>query len=81
MTDDITIFYNLEDEKIYVRVPRPGMTHFQLQNLPGKILQEDTHENNLQDFDLSGLDDGIYFVIVSQENFIKSKKVIKGYHP
>jgi Secretion system C-terminal sorting domain len=81
MKEDITIFYNLEDEKIYVRVPIAKETHYQLQNLPGKVLQEATHDKNLHDFDLSGLKDGIYFIIIEQEGLIKSKKIVKGYHP
>jgi fructose 1,6-bisphosphatase len=56
-------------------------THYQLQNLSGKILQEAVHDKNLHDFDLTGLKDGIYFVMVSQNGVIKSKKIIKGYHP
>jgi hypothetical protein len=81
MKDEINIFYNWEDEKIYVKIPEPKPTHYQLQNLPGKILQEDTHDRGLHDFDLSGLKDGIYFVLVSQDNIIRSKKIVKGYHP
>lgn len=79
--DDFVIYLNEEDEKVYVKVPAGPETHFQLQNLPGKILQEDFHSKGLHDFDLAGLEDGNYFVIVNQEEFIRSKKITIGYHP
>jgi hypothetical protein len=81
MKDEITIFLNEQDDKVYVRVPDNRETHYELQNLSGRILQEATHHKNLHDFDLTGLDDGIYFVIVNQGDLIRSKKIVKGYHP
>jgi hypothetical protein len=81
MKEDVTIFHNLEDDKIYVRVPLAKETHYQLQNLAGRVLQEAFHSKNLHDFDLTGLKDGIYFVIIEQDGLIKSKKVVLGYHP
>lgn len=81
MKDDITIFLNEPDDKVYVRVPDDIETHYELQNLSGKILQEATHDKKLHDFDLTGLPEGIYFVLVNQGNLIRSKKIIKGYHP
>lgn len=74
MKDDITIFLNEPDDKVYVRVPDDIETHYELQNLSGKILQEATHDKNLHDFDLTGLPEGIYFVLVNQGNLIRSKK-------
>lgn len=81
MKDEITIFLNEQDDKVYVRVPDEMETHYELQNLAGKILQEATHDKSLHDFDLTGLDDGIYFVLVNQGSLIRSKKIVKGYHP
>ncbi len=76
--DEFVIYYNIPDEKVYVKV-NPGMeTHFQLSNLAGKILEESIHEKSLHDFDLSTYPDGIYFVLVTQDDMIRSKKVIKG---
>ena len=79
--DDFVIYLNEEDDKVYVKVPTGKATLFQLQNLAGRILQEAVHEKGLHDFDLSGLPDGNYFVIVNQEDFIRSKKIIIGYQP
>jgi Secretion system C-terminal sorting domain len=73
--DEIVIFHNPEDEKIYVKVPKGIETHFQLQNLAGKILQEDTHANELHDFDLTGLPEGNYFVMINRNDVIRSKKI------
>jgi hypothetical protein len=81
MKDNITIFLNEPDDKVYVRVPDDKETHFELQNLSGRILQEARHNKNLHDFDLTGLPDGIYFVLVNQGDLIRSKKIVKGYHP
>lgn len=81
MTNIVTIYLNEADDKVYVKVPGGIKTHFSLQNLAGKILQEETHEKELHDFDLTGLSEGIYFVIVNQNDVIKSKKIVKGYHP
>lgn len=78
MKDQLVIYYNEPDEKVYVKVPAGVETHFQLSNLSGKILHEDTHFNALHDFDLSDLPEGIYFVIVNQDDVIRSKKIIKG---
>ena len=79
--DDVVIYLNEPDEKVYVKVP-PGMeTLFQLQNLSGKIIEEAIHYKELHDFELSGLPDGNYFVIVKQGDSIRSKKIVKGYHP
>ncbi len=78
---DIVIFLNEPDEKVYVKVPAGFETHFQLQNLAGKILQEAIHDKPLQDFELNNLPDGNYFVIVNQNDVIRSKKIVKGYHP
>jgi hypothetical protein len=75
--DAIVIYPNAEDEKVYVKVP-PGIeTIFQLSNLAGKILQEETHTRALHDFDLAGLPEGIYFVLVNQNEVIRSKKIVK----
>ncbi|NBA88562.1 T9SS type A sorting domain-containing protein [Emticicia sp. CRIBPO] len=79
--EDVIIYLNEEDEKIYVKVPKGIETHFQLQNLAGKIIQEAIHFDALHDFDLSGLPEGNYFVIVNQDERISTKKIIKGYHP
>ncbi|KPM46964.1 sugar isomerase [Jiulongibacter sediminis] len=79
--DDIVIYLNEEDAKVYVKVPKGPETHFQLQNLPGKILQEAVHDKGLHDFDLAGLPDGNYFVIVNQDDYIRSKKIVLGYQP
>jgi hypothetical protein len=71
--DELVIYYNEPDEKVYVKVP-PGLeTHYQLSNLSGKILQEAVHEKALHDFDLAGLPE----VIVNQDDVIRSKKIIK----
>jgi hypothetical protein len=79
--NEFVIYLNEEDAKVYVKVP-PGIeTSYQLQNLPGKILQEAVHDKGIHDFDLEGLPDGNYFVIVNQDEFIRSKKIILGYHP
>ncbi len=75
--ENVVIYQNLEDEKVYVKVP-PGVdTLFQLSNLAGKILQEEIHQKQLHDFDLAGLPEGVYFVIVNQDEVIRSKKIIK----
>lgn len=76
--DDLVIFYNEPDEKVYVKVPHGYETHYQLSNLAGKILQEEVHTKALHDFDLAGLPEGIYFVIVNQDDVIRSKKIIKN---
>ncbi len=76
--DEFVIYYNIPDEKVYVKVTPGSETHFQLSNLSGKILEESTHDKSLHDFDLSGYQDGIYFVLVTQDDMIRSKKVIKG---
>ena len=75
--ENVVIYQNLEDERVYVKVP-PGVdTLFQLSNLAGKILQEEIHQKQLHDFDLAGLPEGVYFVIVNQDEVIRSKKIIK----
>ncbi len=79
--DDIVIYMNAEDAKVYVKVPAGIETHFQLQNLPGKVLQEAVHDKGLHDFDLAGLKEGNYFVLVNQDDVIRSKKIIIGYEP
>lgn len=76
--DDLVIYYNEPDEKVYVKVPPGYETQYQLSNLSGKILQEAVHEKALHDFDLSGLPEGIYFVIVNQDDVIRSKKIIRN---
>lgn len=79
--NEVVIYLNEEDAKVYVKVP-PGIeTHFQLQDLPGKVLQEAVHEKGIHDFDLDGLEDGNYFVIVNQDEYIRSKKIVLGYQP
>jgi hypothetical protein len=40
-------------------------------------LQEETHTRALHDFDLAGLPEGIYFVLVNQNEVIRSKKIVK----
>ena len=77
--DELVIYYNEPDEKVYVKVPAGMETHYQLSNLSGKILQEDTHEKALHDFDLAELPEGVYFVIVNQDDVIRSKKIVKEY--
>jgi hypothetical protein len=79
--DDVVIYLNEEDAKVYVKVPVGKETLFQLQDLPGKILQEAIHSKGLHDFDLTGLKDGNYFVIVNQNEGIRSKKIVIGYQP
>lgn len=81
MKDQVIIFLNEEDDKIYVKVPEGHQTRFELQNLAGKLISEAVHHKGLHDFDLTGLPDGIYFVIVNQNDRIRSKKIVKGYHP
>lgn len=77
--DEVVIYHNKEDEKIYVKVPEGIATHYQLQNLAGKIISEATHDKALQDFDLTGLPEGNYFIIVSQDDVIRSKKIQIGF--
>lgn len=77
--DQVVIYHNKEDEKIYVKVPEGIATHFQLQNLAGKVIAEDEHDKSLQDFDLTGLPEGNYFIIVNQDDVIRSKKVQIGF--
>jgi hypothetical protein len=79
--EQVIIFLNPEDEKVYVKVPAGIPTRFEFQNLAGKLISETVHDKGLHDFDISGLPDGIYFVIVNQNDKISSKKIIKGYHP
>lgn len=79
--NQVVIYMNEEDEKVYVKVPPGFETRFELQNLAGKLISEDVHSKTLHDFDLAGLPDGIYFVIVNQDEVIRSKKIVKGYHP
>jgi hypothetical protein len=76
--DDLVIFYNEADEKVYIKVSAGVETQFQLQNLAGKVLQEDIHKKSLHDFDLSGLPEGNYFIIVNQDDVIRSKKITKS---
>ncbi len=76
--DELVIYYNEPDEKVYVKVPAGLETHYQLSNLSGKILQESTHEKALHDFDLAGLPEGVYFVIVNQDDVIRSKKIVRN---
>lgn len=76
--DDLVIFYNEADEKVYIKVPAGFETHFMLQNLAGKVLQEAIHEKSLHDFDLAGLPEGNYFIMVNQDDVIRSKKIIKS---
>jgi hypothetical protein len=77
----VIIYLNAEDDKVYVKVPAGIETRFELQNLAGKLISESVHDKSLHDFDIGGLPDGIYFVIVNQNDQISSKKIIKGYHP
>ncbi|UBM58469.1 T9SS type A sorting domain-containing protein [Marinilongibacter aquaticus] len=79
--DEMVIYLNEEDAKVYVKVPSGKKTHFQLQDLPGKVLQEAVHDKGIHDFDLAGLADGNYFVIVNQNDYIRSKKIVLGYQP
>ncbi|WP_367913322.1 T9SS type A sorting domain-containing protein [Leadbetterella sp. DM7] len=81
MKEQVIIFLNEEDEKVYVKVPPGEDTRFELQNLAGKLISEAVHAKGLHDFDLTGLPDGIYFVLVNQNDRIRSKKIVKGYHP
>jgi len=81
MPEPVIIFQNEEDEKVYVKVPPGPETRFELQNLAGRLIAEAVHDKGLHDFDLGGLPDGIYFVIVNQDDRIRSKKIVKGYHP
>lgn len=77
--DQVVIYHNFEDEKIYVKVPTDVPTHFQLQNLAGKIIDEAIHDKAFHDFDLTGLPEGNYFVIVNQDDVIRSKKIQIGF--
>jgi uncharacterized linocin/CFP29 family protein len=77
--EDIAIYLNEADAKVYVKVPSGIETLFQLQNLPGKILQEAVHDKGIHDFDLAGLPDGNYFIIVNHDDYIRSKKIVLGY--
>lgn len=77
--DEVVIYHNKEDEKIYVKVPPGIATHFQFQNLAGKIIAEETHDKSFQDFDLTDLPEGNYFVIVNQDDVIRSKKIQIGF--
>jgi hypothetical protein len=79
--EQVVIFMNEEDDKVYVKVPAGISTRFELQNLAGRLLSESIHDKGLHDFDLSGLPEGIYFVLVNQNDKISSKKIVKGYHP
>ncbi|MDP5121538.1 MAG: T9SS type A sorting domain-containing protein [Spirosomaceae bacterium] len=78
--DQMVIYHNIEDEKIYVKVPEGVATHFQLQNLAGKIIAEAVHAEAFQDFDLTDLPEGNYFVIVNQDDVIRSKKIQIGFN-
>ncbi len=79
--DEVVIYLNEPDGKVYVKVPEGYETLFQLQNLSGKIIEEEINNKALHDFELAGLPDGNYFVIVKQGDIIRSKKIVKGYHP
>ena len=79
--EQVIIYMNEEDDKVYVKVPQGYETRFELQNLAGKLISESVHNKSLHDFDLAGLPDGIYFVLVNQNDVIKSKKIVKGYYP
>lgn len=81
MKDQVIIFLNQEDDKVYVKVPGGIETRFELQNLAGKLIAEAVHDKTLHDFDMTGLPEGIYFVLVNQDGKINSKKIVKGYHP
>lgn len=76
---DVIIYHNREDDKIYVKVPAGVETHFQLQNLAGKIIAEEVHDKPIHDFDLTDLPEGNYFVLVNQNDIIRSKKITIGY--
>lgn len=72
---DVIIYHNEPDDKVYVKV-QPGIdTYFQLQNLAGKVLQEAVHQSSMHDFDLTDLPEGIYFVLINQDERIYSKKI------
>lgn len=73
--NEFVIYHNVPDEKVYIKVPEGIETHFQLQNLAGKVLQEATHAKSLHDFDLTGLSEGNYFILINQDDVIKSKKI------
>jgi hypothetical protein len=77
--DEVVIYHNIEDDKIYVKVPAGIATHFQLQNLAGKIIAEGIHDKAFHDFDLTDLPEGNYFVIVNQDDVIRSKKIQIGF--
>lgn len=77
--EEVVIYHNKEDEKIYVKVPEGFETYFQLQNLSGKIISDETHRRAVHDFDLTGLPEGNYFVIVNQDDVIRSKKIMVGF--
>lgn len=79
--EPVVIYLNPEDDKIYVKVQAGIQTRFELQNLAGKLISYAVHNKALHDFDMTGLADGIYFVIVNQNDKISSKKIVKGYHP
>ncbi len=81
MNEQVIIYLNEEDDKVYVKVAPGFETRFELQNLAGKLISEAVHDKTLHDFDMAGLTDGIYFVIVNQNDVIKSKKIVKGYYP
>lgn len=72
---EFVIYHNEPDEKVYIKVPEGKETYFQLQNLAGKVLQEATHSKSLHDFDLTGLPEGNYFILINQDDVIKSKKI------
>lgn len=79
-TEEVIIYYNEPDEKVYIKV-RPGIeTYYQLQNLSGKVLQEAHHTLPLHDFDLTGFPEGNYFVLVTQGEKLYSKKIRKEDH-
>lgn len=77
--DEVVIYHNKEDDKIYVKVPSGIATHYQLQNLAGKVIAEAIHDQALHDFDLTDLPEGNYFVIVNQDDVIRSKKIQIGF--
>lgn len=76
--DDILIYPNPANESIIIEYSSDKITGIQLIDLAGKIILEPLHspKNKIVQLDVSKIQSGVYFIVVSSENEKISKKMI-----
>lgn len=76
---DISVFPNPTQDKIELHFPALGATASQLSllDLNGKVLAQQKNSSGFAEFDLSGLNSGVYFVRVVNEKGNATLRVIK----